>query len=148
VRAEDVFAMINCTGLNVRDLMEGEGREKLRPILGQTLLLRGETKFAGTCVGFPEEWGLLYAIPHPGTGTTILGGSRFDFKIHDWDQNVAGNWNATMTQRMRIWRFANEIAKGDLHWGADGFEVLKFDVNFSAKRQGWTKSKSTGEWDD
>jgi D-amino-acid oxidase len=49
-----------------------------------------------------------------------------------------------MTQRMRIWRFANEIAKGELHCGADGFKVLKFDMNFSAKRQGGPRVEVQG----
>lgn len=45
---------------------------------------------------------------------------------------------------MRIWGFANEIAKGELHRGADGFKVLKFDVNFSPKRLGGPRVEVQG----
>jgi hypothetical protein len=74
VRAEDVFAMINCTGWSVRDFAEEEGREKLRPILGQTLLLEEETKFAGTCAGFPEEWDSYMPSHVLGPGRRFLEG--------------------------------------------------------------------------
>ena len=87
----NVFALINCIGWDIRDFVEAEEREKLRPILRQTLLPRGETKIAGICFGFLKEWGILYAIPRPGTGTTIFGGSLFDCKDHDWDQSFVGN---------------------------------------------------------
>jgi len=49
-----------------------------------------------------------------------------------------------MTKRMRIWRFANEIAKRKLHRGADEFNLLNFDVKFSPKRLGGPKVEVRG----
>lgn len=59
VDEESVFALINCTGVGADKFVEEEEKAKLNRILGQTLLLQGEAKLAGTCVGFREEWGLL-----------------------------------------------------------------------------------------
>ncbi|KAE9377713.1 nucleotide-binding domain-containing protein [Stipitochalara longipes BDJ] len=143
VRKEDIFAVINCTGEKTKKFVEEEEREKLRFVTGQTLLLKGEAEMAGTCVGFPEEWGILYIIPRPGTGTSILGGSRFDMKVHDWDQSVAGNWNTTMKQRMRIWGFAREINKPEL--GSNGFKTLHFDLGAISRRIGGPRVEVQGQ---
>jgi len=143
VPKEDVFAVINCTGEKTKNFVEEREREKLRFVTGQTLLLKGEAKMAGTCVGFPEEWGILYIIPRPGTGTSILGGSRFDMKVHDWDQSVAGNWNATMTQRMSIWGFAREISSPENR--ADGFKSLHFDLGAISRRTGGPRVEVQGK---
>jgi len=135
VKEENICAVINCTGDGARKFVEAEEREKLRYVLGQTLLLEGEAESAGTCTGFPQDWAIEYIIPRPGTGTSILGGSRFDLSVHDWDQNVSGNWNSTMTQRMRIWGFAKEISD-EKRERSDGFKSLHFDIGVISKRIG------------
>ena len=68
----NIRAFVNATGLGARSLV---GDENVFPTKGQTVLVRGELTFAKTTDRN------LYVIPRPGSGTTILGGTRED-----------GNW--------------------------------------------------------
>ena len=71
-RLREVHSFVNATGLAAKTLV-GDG--SMFPTKGQTVLVRGESKFAKTTDSNH------YIIPRPGSGTTILGGTRED-----------GNW--------------------------------------------------------
>lgn len=58
---------VNATGLGARELVPDE---RMYPIRGQTVLVKGEAKEAKTT---DQN---RYVIPRPGSGTTILGGTR------------------------------------------------------------------------
>ncbi len=68
----EVYAFVNASGLGARVLV---GDESVFPTRGQTVLVKGETAFAKTTDRNS------YVIPRPGSGTTILGGTRED---HVW----------------------------------------------------------------
>ncbi|KAJ8067996.1 hypothetical protein OCU04_003574 [Sclerotinia nivalis] len=78
--------LINCTGLAAGKFVGGNESEKLFPIRGQVLMLKGETRICKTLVRDLGERGdeLLYVIPRPGSGRSVVGGckqvSRF-FKL-------------------------------------------------------------------
>ena len=63
----DVDVFVNATGIRARDLV---GDLDVFPIRGQTILVRGEARYATT---MDEN---RYVIPRPGSATTILGGTR------------------------------------------------------------------------
>ena len=58
---------VNASGLGARKLVPDEA---MFPVRGQTVLVKGEAKYAKT---MNEN---RYVIPRPGSGTTILGGTR------------------------------------------------------------------------
>ena len=69
----EVDVWINATGLSAKWVC---GDESMYPIKGQTVLVKGEAKGARTWVD-----GGRYVIPRPGSGTTILGGTR---EVGNW----------------------------------------------------------------
>lgn len=71
----DVHAFVNATGLGARKLV---GDEKMFPTRGQTVLVRGEAAGVSTRLGRAY---VAYCIPRPGSGTTILGGTK---QVGDW----------------------------------------------------------------
>lgn len=58
---------VNATGLGAKELVPDD---RMYPVKGQTVLVRGEAKGATTT---DQN---RYVIPRPGSGTTILGGTR------------------------------------------------------------------------
>ena len=58
---------VNASGLGAKELVPDD---TMSPIRGQTVLVKGEAKFAKTMNDN------TYVIPRPGSGTTILGGTR------------------------------------------------------------------------
>ena len=71
-RLGEIHIFVNATGLGARTLV---GDDDIFPTKGQTVLVKGESNFAKTT---DRNY---YVIPRPGSGTTILGGTRED-----------GNW--------------------------------------------------------
>ena len=69
----NVDVWVNATGLSAKWVC---GDENMYPIKGQTVLVKGEAKGARTWVD-----GGRYVIPRPGSGTTILGGTR---EVGNW----------------------------------------------------------------
>ena len=63
---------VNASGLGAKELVPDHA---MFPVRGQTVLVRGESKFAKT---MNEN---SYVIPRPGSGTTILGGTR---EVGNW----------------------------------------------------------------
>lgn len=70
--------LINCTGLSARKFVEKQEAEKLFPIRGQVLLVKGEANVCKTLVDDLGEKGdeSIYVIPRPGSGTTVVGGCK------------------------------------------------------------------------
>jgi D-amino-acid oxidase len=129
----DIFALINCTGLSARHFLPKLEAEKLYPIRGQTLLVKGECKLARTYTHFPldaqvNEDELTYVIPRPGSGTAILGGCK---QAGNWDANVDEGLSERILERVRRWGLAEELMKRD-----GGFEVLSTQVGFRPGRKG------------
>ncbi|KAF2225130.1 hypothetical protein BDZ85DRAFT_233569, partial [Elsinoe ampelina] len=118
-REGDVF--INATGLGAGKLC---GDEKCRPVKGQTVLVRGEADAIWTRLG---EGYIAYVIPRPGSGTTVLGGTK---EVGTWDERVSEE----VTRRIL------EGAKGlapELLTGRDGgFEVVSAQAGFRPGREG------------
>ena len=64
-------------------------------------------------------------------------------RVHDWDQSVAGNWNATMQQRMGIWGFAREISIPKE--SSSRLKSLHFDIGAISKRVGGPRVQVEGK---
>ena len=63
---------MNASGLGAKELVPDH---TMFPVRGQTVLVKGEAKYANT---MNEN---RYVIPRPGSGTTILGGTR---EVGNW----------------------------------------------------------------
>ena len=63
---------VNASGLGAKELVPDE---IVFPVSGQTVLVKGDAKYATT---MNEN---RYVIPRPGSGTTILGGTR---EVGNW----------------------------------------------------------------
>lgn len=127
---QDIFAVVNCTGLGARHFVGKEESEKLFPIRGQTLLVKGEARMARTYTEFsenPEE--LLYVIPRPRSDTTILGGCK---QVGNWSPEVDEGLSERILEMVKEYKLAEE-----LRMGAEGkFEVLSTQVGFRPGRKG------------
>lgn len=70
VRSQELHGgliFVNASGLGAKELVPDDA---MFPVRGQTVLVKGEAKYAKT---MNEN---RYVIPRPGSGTTILGGTR------------------------------------------------------------------------
>jgi D-amino-acid oxidase len=144
---QEVFALINCTGLSARHFVGTEEAEKLYPIRGQTILVKGEAVHGRTLTNglHTDVEELLYVIPRPGSGTTILGGCK-----------QAGNWNAGVDKELskRILEgVKNEGLGEELRTGEGGeFEIISEQVGLRPGRKGGPrvelegKEKVEGTW--
>jgi glycine/D-amino acid oxidase-like deaminating enzyme len=132
VKEEHIFALINCTGLGARHFVRSEEAAKLFPIRGQTMLVKGEAKKARTYIGFGGEDELVYVIPRPGSGTTILGGCK---QVGNWSAEVDEELNERILERIKKWGMAEELrtkGKGD----EEEFGVLSYQVGLRPGRKG------------
>jgi D-amino-acid oxidase len=135
---EDVYAVINCTGLSARHFVGPEEAALLYPIRGQTLLVKGEANMARTFTELgdnPEE--LLYVIPRPGSGTTILGGCK---QVGNWSSEVDEGLSKTILERVAEYGLAEELRTGE----KGGFEVISTQVGFRPGRIGGPRVKVEG----
>ncbi|TGO44353.1 hypothetical protein BOTNAR_0843g00020 [Botryotinia narcissicola] len=75
---EKIDILINCAGLSAARFVEKEEAEKMFPVRGQVLLVKGETRVCKTFVGDLGDRGdeLLYVIPRPGSGRSVVGGVK------------------------------------------------------------------------
>jgi D-amino-acid oxidase len=143
---DEVFAMVNCTGLAGRHFLENDEAKLLFPIRGQTILVKGEAEMTRTLVGIPDapESEMLYVVPRPGTGTTILGGCK---QVGNWSEEVDKELNERIVARMKRFGLCDEL-RGQ---GGD-FEVLSYQVGFRPGRTGGPrvevedKGKIDGIW--
>jgi D-amino-acid oxidase len=71
---------------------------------------------------------MLYVVPRPGTGTTILGGCK---QVGNWSEEVDKELNERIVARMKRFGLCDEL-RGQ---GGD-FEVLSYQVGFRPGRTG------------
>ena len=112
---------LNATGLGAAKLC---GDEAMYPIRGQTVLVKGEAAATRT---FNGDGYVAYCIPRPGSGATILGGTK-----------EKGNWSEKVdpeTTRKIIER--NKSLAPELLTGSDGdFEVVSSQCGLRPGREG------------
>lgn len=114
-------AFVNATGLSAGKLCNDS---KVHPIKGQTVLVKGEAKATRTRIGADY---ISYCIPRPGSGTTILGGTKVK---GDWSTNVDDETSKTVLARL------DKIVP-ELKTAADGgFEVLSVQCGLRPGRTG------------
>lgn len=132
IQEGDIFAVINCTGLGARHFVGVEEAAKLFPVRGQTILVKGEATKARTYVGFGEEDEVVYVIPRPRSGTTILGGCK---QVGNWSAEVDEELNQRIVERIKGWGLAEELR---MQGGAKekGFEVISYQVGLRPGRKG------------
>ncbi|SLM36621.1 FAD dependent oxidoreductase [Lasallia pustulata] len=124
LRHEPVHAWVNATGLGAGNLVPDRA---VYPVRGQTVLVRGEAKAVRTRLGGREGGGgLAYVIPRPGSGTTVLGGTKGEGV---WDTNP----DDEATER--ILKGCGELAP-ELLDEEGGFEVLSVQVGLRPARKG------------
>jgi D-amino-acid oxidase len=112
---------VNATGLGAAKLC---GDEAMYPIRGQTVLVKGEASCTITRVG--EEC-RAYSIPRPGSGTTILGGTREEGV---WDETPDAEVTEQILKR-------NAWMVPELLTGKDGgFEVVSVQCGLRPGRRG------------
>jgi len=116
-----VDCFVNATGLGAAKLCKDEA---MYPIRGQTVLVKGEAHVTQTRVGDGYS---AYCIPRPGSGSTILGGTK-----------QVGNWQEAVdpaTTRLILERCSYIIP--ELMTGADGgFEVISVQCGLRPGREG------------
>jgi D-amino-acid oxidase len=119
--SNQVTCFINATGLGALTLCNDTN---MFPIRGQTVLVKGEAHSTITRVGSNYR---AYCIPRPGSGTTILGGTK--------EENVWGSEpDSTATDEI-LGR--NEWQVPELLTGVDGgFEVLSVQCGLRPGRKG------------
>jgi D-amino-acid oxidase len=143
VKGEDVFALINCTGLGARHFVGDVEAAKLFPKRGQTILVKGEATMDRTYDDFPplastEDDDLVYVIPRPGSGTTIFGGCG---QAGNWDPKVDEKLNERIIEGIKKWELAEELrAKG----GARDFDVISSQVGLRPGRKGGPRVEIEG----
>jgi D-amino-acid oxidase len=116
----NVEAIVLAAGLSSRRFLPTEECEEVHPVRGQTVLVKCEAKVGVTHI-FPSKNGeLLYAIPRPMSGTTILGGCK-----------QGGNWDSGEDKQLtrRILERAKRLAVLKELLNEDGeFEVMGVQV--------------------
>jgi D-amino-acid oxidase len=143
VKADDVFALVNCTGLGARHFVGDEESAKLFPIRGQTILVKGEATMDCTYDDFPSssptDDELTYVIPRPGSGTTIFGGCK---QAGNWDSNVDEELDKRIIERIKKWGLAKELRGVG---GDRDFDVLSSQVGLRPGRKGGPRVEIEGE---
>ena len=115
---------VNATGLGAKKLCCDEA---IYPIRGQTVLVKGEAFGDRTQIGFEEEGHSAYCIPRPGSGMTILGGTK-DANV--WDETVDPATTAKILERCK--HIAPELLTGD----DGGFEIISVQCGLRPGRKG------------
>lgn len=111
---------INATGLGAKKLC---GDEAMYPIRGQTVLVKGEAASTITRVGDGYR---AYCIPRPGSGTTILGGTKEE---NVWDETP----DPAITEQIlkhNAWQIPELLTGPD-----GGFEVLSVQCGLRPARR-------------
>lgn len=120
----DVF--VNCSGLGAREMCGDEG---MFPVRGQTVLVKGEAKATRTRYhsGAISHGVSSYVIPRPGSGTTILGGTK---EKGEWS-GVPDPETVKIILERCSW-MAPELLTGE----DGGFEVLSAQAGLRPAREG------------
>ena len=112
---------INATGLGALKLCTDTS---VFPVRGQTVLVKGEARSTITRAG---EGYRAYCIPRPGSGTTILGGTKEDGV---WDSEPDENATEQIL-RHNAWQVPELLTGPD-----GGFEVLSVQCGLRPARRG------------
>jgi len=112
---------VNATGLGAKKLC---GDEAMYPIRGQTVLVKGEASSTITRVGDGYR---AYCIPRPGSGTTILGGTKEDGV---WDETPDDKITKQILMH-NAWQIP-ELLTGS----GGGFEVISVQCGLRPARRG------------
>lgn len=125
-RGKQVDVFVNATGMGARQLC---GDQKMYPIRGQTVLVKGEaaatrTRYHGGAIGSGTS---SYCIPRPGSGTTILGGTK---EKGSWDSSANPETTATILERCS-WMVPELLTGND-----GGFEVISTQAGLRPAREG------------
>jgi D-amino-acid oxidase len=121
------YGIVLATGLSSAKFLPMEEAEKLYPIRGQTVLVKGETTKAITHIfsstSYSDE--LTYIVPRPGSGCTIIGGCK-----------QAGNWEEAEDKELtkRILERAKGLVPQLLNNG--DFEIVSVQVGRRPGREG------------
>ncbi|TGO87560.1 hypothetical protein BPOR_0218g00060 [Botrytis porri] len=165
IGGEKLDILINCTGLSAGKFVGEKEKEKMFPVKGQVLLVKGETKVCKTFVGSLGERGdeLLYVIPRPGSGRSVVGGIKEAVELREGaqeevtslpsrkeeikDQGKPNTWNPNpdpelscrIIQRLKEIGWAQDLAneKGEV-------EVLDTYVGFRPGRKGGARVEIEG----
>jgi D-amino-acid oxidase len=119
--SKPVACFINATGLGALTLCNDTN---MFPIRGQTVLVKGEAHSTITRAGSNYR---AYCIPRPGSGTTILGGTK-DEEV--WDSEPDETATEGILKR-NAWQVP-ELLTGD----DGGFEVLSVQCGLRPGRKG------------
>ncbi|KFY12516.1 hypothetical protein V492_03832 [Pseudogymnoascus sp. VKM F-4246] len=142
VKEDDIFALINCTGLGARHFVGDVEAAKLFPIRGQTVVVKGESPMDRTYKNFPSSSSTddesTYVIPRPGSGTTVFGGCK---QVGNWDPNVDEELSERIIERIKRWGLAEELRLED---GKGDFELLKGQVGLRPGRKGGPRAEVEG----
>lgn len=144
VKEDDIFALINCTGLGARKFVGNVEAEKLFSVRGQTILVKGEMSADRTYNEFPSssetngEDELVYVIPRPGSGTTILGGCK---QKGNWDAEVDEELDQRILERIKRFGLAEELRGKD---GKGDFDVISSQVGLRPGRKGGPRVEIDG----
>lgn len=145
ISSSQALSVINALGLSARHLYlpastspDPAEAARLHPIRGQTVLVRGELAEIRTLQSYNEKTGeteITYAIPRPGSGTTVLGGC-----------NVKDEWSTAVDEEMTegILKRARVLVPELLVGGKEGkggdwdkrFDVIKAQVGLRPGRVG------------
>ncbi|KAF2456559.1 hypothetical protein BDY21DRAFT_287939 [Lineolata rhizophorae] len=134
-----ISAVVNATGLSALALVPDPN---VYPIRGQTVLVRGEARAAvslerGATASSPES--VSYAIPRPGSGTTVLGGTK---EAGRWTAEAEKETTAEILERCRA--LVPELLTGVGREGRMEFEVVDECVGLRPGRKGGPRVE--GEW--
>lgn len=112
---------LNATGLGSAQIC---GDQAMYPIRGQTVLVKGEAATTRTRTGDGYS---AYCIPRPGSGMTILGGTREE---GNWSEEVDAETTRKILER-------NSYMVPELLTGADGgFELVSVQCGLRPGRKG------------
>ncbi|KAM0721982.1 hypothetical protein Q7P37_002908 [Cladosporium fusiforme] len=114
-------AFVNATGISARKLCSDE---KVHPIKGQTVVVKGEAKATRTRLGAGY---ISYCIPRPGSGTSILGGTKVK---GDWSTSIDDETTRSILERVD--RLAPELKTSV----DGGFEVISVQCGLRPGRTG------------
>lgn len=121
--APEIACFVNATGLGAARLCADKA---MFPIRGQTVLVRGEAEAIRTRVGADY---LAYCIPRPGSGTTILGGTREEGV---WDESVDSETTVRILRDCRVLAPELLVSTGV----KEEFEVVSVQVGLRPARSG------------
>jgi len=146
ISSSELVSVVNCLGLSARHLYlptsaspDPDETARLQPIRGQTVLVQGELHEIRTLQSYNEETGeteISYAIPRPGSGTTVLGGCNVK---DEWSTEVDEEMTEGILRRARalvpeLMRVEEENEK---ERGMEGhFDVIKAQVGLRPGRVG------------